>query len=121
MRATEYKGAGAHLPTMPNQEPVVEDIQDFAQNIVDTVREPLVMLLKARKLGDRNHGEVLVVAIADVTELRRAEAVVKAIGTYAQDIVDTVREPLLMLDTTLRVKSANRAFYQTFHVSPEET
>ena len=41
--------------------------------------------------------------------------------TYSQDIVDTVREPLLMLDTTLRVHSANRAFYQTFHVSPEET
>ena len=37
--------------------------------------------------------------------------------SYAQDIVDTVREPLLMLDTTLRVRSANRAFYQTFRVS----
>lgn len=43
------------------------------------------------------------------------------IEMYAQDIVDTVREPLLMLDTTLRVRSANRAFYQTFHVSAEET
>ncbi len=43
------------------------------------------------------------------------------IETYAQDIVDTVREPLLMLDTTLRVRSANRAFYRTFQVSPEET
>jgi signal transduction histidine kinase/CheY-like chemotaxis protein len=41
--------------------------------------------------------------------------------TYSQDIVDTVREPLLMLDTTLRVHSANRAFYQTFLVSPQET
>src|SRR4028118_1148869 len=41
--------------------------------------------------------------------------------TYSQNIVDTVREPLLMLDTTLRVHSANRAFYQTFHVSSEET
>ena len=38
-----------------------------------------------------------------------------------QNIVDTVREPLLILDTTLRVRSANRAFYQTFHVSAEET
>src|SRR3954462_5193187 len=37
------------------------------------------------------------------------------------NIVDTVREPLLILDTTLRVQSANRAFYQTFHVSAEET
>src|SRR5438128_1489101 len=41
--------------------------------------------------------------------------------TYSQDIVDTVREPLMMLDTTLRVHSANRAFYQTFQVTAEET
>ena len=43
------------------------------------------------------------------------------IQKYAQNIVDTVREPLLILDATLRVQSANRAFYQTFHVSPAET
>src|SRR6188474_1518787 len=43
------------------------------------------------------------------------------IQSYAMDIVDTVREPLLILDTTLRVRSANRAFYQTFQVTSEET
>jgi PAS domain S-box-containing protein len=46
---------------------------------------------------------------------------VEDIQEYAQNIVDTVREPLLILDATLRVRSANRAFYQTFHVSPGET
>ena len=46
---------------------------------------------------------------------------VEDIQTYAQNIVDTVREPLLILDATLRVRSANRAFYQTFHVSADET
>src|SRR6186997_934879 len=46
---------------------------------------------------------------------------VEDIQNYAQNIVDTVREPLLILDTTLRVRSANRAFYQTFHVSSGET
>ena len=46
---------------------------------------------------------------------------VEDIQSYAQNIVDTVREPLLILDATLRVHSANRAFYQKFHVSPEET
>jgi PAS domain S-box-containing protein len=49
------------------------------------------------------------------------EPLVEDIQDYALNIVDTVREPLLILDTTLRVRSANRAFYQTFHVSPEET
>src|SRR5437588_8113448 len=87
-----------------------------------------VMLLNARKLKAGNHGELLVLAMEDVTERRRAEeevaraaADLKAIETFSQNIVDTVREPLLMLDTTLRVRSANRAFYQTFHVSLEET
>ena len=80
-----------------------------------------VMLLNARKLQAGHHGELLVLAMEDVTERRRSEADLKAIETYAQNIVDTVREPLLMLDTTLRVRSANRAFYQTFQVSPEET
>ncbi len=87
-----------------------------------------VMLLNARKLKAGNHGELLVLAMEDVTERRRAEeevaraaADLKAIETFSQNIVDTVREPLLMLDTTLRIHSANRAFYQTFQVSAEET
>ena len=49
------------------------------------------------------------------------EPLVEDIQTYAQNIVDTVREPLLILDATLRVRSANRAFYQTFQVSSAET
>src|SRR5947208_782320 len=49
------------------------------------------------------------------------EPLVEDIQNYAQNIVDTVREPLLILDTTLRIRSANRAFYQTFHVSSKET
>lgn len=40
---------------------------------------------------------------------------------YANGIVETVRNPLLMLDAGLRVEKANRAFYDYFHVAPEET
>src|SRR4051794_16270473 len=50
----------------------------------------------------------------------KTEPLVEDIQNYAMNIVDPVRDPLLILDTTLRVQSANRAFYQTFHVSPEE-
>src|SRR5947207_6233319 len=58
--------------------------------------------------------------MAEGTPVTR-EAVVEDIQDYALNIVDTVREPLLILDTTLRIRSANRAFYQTFHVSSAET
>ena len=40
---------------------------------------------------------------------------------YAESIVETVREPLIVLDQRLRVISANRSFYETFRVKPEET
>ena len=48
-------------------------------------------------------------------------AVLEQSLAYAETIVDTVREPLLVLDGSLRVLTASRAFYQTFGVSPEET
>ena len=41
--------------------------------------------------------------------------------SYTQSIVDTVREPLLVLDSRLRVRSANRAFYSRFRVSRQQT
>ncbi len=38
-----------------------------------------------------------------------------------EDIIDTIREPLLALDSDLKVLSANRSFYNSFKVTPEET
>lgn len=40
---------------------------------------------------------------------------------FAEAIVDTVREPLVVLDGKLRVISANRSFYNIFHVKKKET
>ena len=37
------------------------------------------------------------------------------------DIIDTVREPLIVLDAEFRVTQANRAFFRTFRVAPEDT
>lgn len=37
------------------------------------------------------------------------------------DIIDTVREPLIVLDAAFHVTQANRAFFRTFKVEPQET
>jgi PAS domain S-box-containing protein len=39
----------------------------------------------------------------------------------ASDIVETVPSALIVLDRNLNIRSANRAFYQTFRTSPSET
>lgn len=40
---------------------------------------------------------------------------------YADDILQTVRQPLLVLDSNLRVVSANRFFYKSFRTSAQKT
>ena len=57
----------------------------------------------------------------DIGEQRRQERDVQDALAYANDIIDTVRDPLLVLDADLRVLSANHSFYESFRVKPEET
>ncbi len=40
---------------------------------------------------------------------------------YAESIINTIREPLVVLDQDLRVISASRSFYEFFKVNPAET
>jgi len=40
---------------------------------------------------------------------------------YAESIINTVREPLIVLDQDLRVVKVSRSFYDFFKVNPEET
>ena len=53
--------------------------------------------------------------------IRRLHEEVQEEREYAENIIDTLREPLLVLDQNLRVVSANRSFYKTFHAKAEET
>lgn len=41
--------------------------------------------------------------------------------SFTEALIDTLREPLIILDADLRVIQANRSFYRTFHVTPEGT
>lgn len=64
----------------------------------------------------------VVVTFMDISRLKKQdEELVKMAATeaalgYAEAIVETVREPLVVLDAQLHVVSANRAFYKYFRV-----
>jgi diguanylate cyclase (GGDEF)-like protein/PAS domain S-box-containing protein len=40
---------------------------------------------------------------------------------YAENIVETVREPLVVLNSGLKILTANHSFYKTFKVTPDDT
>jgi PAS domain S-box-containing protein len=56
-----------------------------------------------------------------MTESNATELVAQEAARYAESIVETVRNPLLVLDADLKIISANRSFYITFKVNPGET
>ena len=79
----------------------------------------LVRIQPYRTLDNVIEGVVL--TFADISQRIQAEATFKQTRKMAESIVDTIREPLLVLDDNLQVVSANRAFYQYFRVEPAAT
>jgi two-component system CheB/CheR fusion protein len=63
----------------------------------------------------------VVLTLFDINAIRASADAVAAARDYAEAIVDTVRIPLVLLDADFRIRSANRAFYETFQVEPGET
>ncbi|MDD1676053.1 MAG: PAS domain-containing protein [Methanomicrobiales archaeon] len=77
-----------------------------------------VRILPYRTAENRIAG--VAITFMDVTETKQLEIFLRDARTYAENIIATVREPLIVLDAELRVITANRSFYRTFQVTPEE-
>ncbi len=63
----------------------------------------------------------VVLVFRDITERRAIERELAKSLAYADDIIATLREPFVVLDSDLRVRTANRSFYESFHVAKAET
>ena len=66
------------------------------------------------------HAEGVVITFIDLTERKRAADLVNEARLYSESIVATVREPLVVLDGSLLVRSANQSFFRAFQLSPED-
>jgi len=56
----------------------------------------------------------------DITHRKRAEQEMVEAKRFAESIVDTIQESLVVLDPDLTVISANRSFYETFRIAPDQ-
>ncbi|HWQ20463.1 MAG TPA: PAS domain S-box protein, partial [Methanotrichaceae archaeon] len=65
--------------------------------------------------------------LEDITEQKHAEELQESLygmtmrAEYAEEIIRTVHEPLVVLDGDLRIVSANPSFYRAFKTTPQET
>ena len=108
------------------------------ENLVKDVKEVLdTLIFKEKEIKDKNNLwyfmrilpyrtteniiDGAVITFIDITARKRIEQTERDSRIYADSIIDTIRESLVILDNELRVISANMAFYKTFKVSKEET
>ncbi|MEG5039314.1 MULTISPECIES: chemotaxis protein CheB [unclassified Microcoleus] len=91
----------------------VEEVQDRDGHWYDLHIRPY------RTIDHKIDGAV--VMLVDINDLKVSAQQLMEAKNYAETIVETVREPLLVLDLKLQAITANRSFYETFQVMPIHT
>jgi two-component system, chemotaxis family, CheB/CheR fusion protein len=90
-----------------------QEVQDHEGHWYDLCIRPY------RTIDDRIDGAM--VMLVDIDALKQGMAQLESARNYAQAIVETVREPLIVLDNNLRVFTANQSFYRTFEATTADT
>ncbi len=65
--------------------------------------------------------EGVVLTFTDISKRIEAETATRTAKLLAEAVIDTVLEPMLILDAALKVVSASRSFYRDFKVTAEDT
>jgi PAS domain S-box-containing protein len=108
----------------------IPNLEDLIREVIDTLATKelevqdkdgcwyLLRIRPYRTLDDKIEGAVLL--LTDINLMKTTSEQFKRAKELAEGIIDTVRQPLVVLDSKLRVISCNSAFFQDFKVSPAE-
>ncbi len=80
-----------------------------------------IMLLNANRMRREDRDDAILLTIKDVTDSERLRFELEGEKEFAEKLIDSIRESLIVLGWDLRVHSANQSFYDTFDVTPDET
>jgi two-component system CheB/CheR fusion protein len=104
---------------LPDAKRVLDQLIPVEREIRDeTGQWYLTRILPYRSVEDRIEG--IVITFIEITARKYAEEALATAKRYAERIIETLHEPLLVLTPDLRVKSANPDFYEHFQVRRKE-
>ncbi len=108
---------------LPNLESLISRTIDTStaqdQEVRDLEGRYYSMSLQPYRTSDNRIDGVLI-TLMDTDAIKRSLEEARRARDYAGAIVETMREPLIVLDSELHIVRANRAFYAMFQVSPPE-
>jgi two-component system CheB/CheR fusion protein len=98
---------------------VIDNVAPVEREVQDRQGSWFSLRIRPYKSVD-NRIEGAVLALFDIDEARKRDQIVASARDYAEAIVEAVRQPLVVLDENLRVRSVNAAFSNAFGVSAAE-
>ena len=98
------------LESLQPAEREVQDLEDHWRSL---------NILPYRTQDNKIDGVVL--ALQDIDAIKSANEQLRRSAEFFRGVMDTVREPLLVLDPELRIIAANESFQSTFKVAPAQT
>jgi two-component system, chemotaxis family, CheB/CheR fusion protein len=125
--ATDSRRQLSDIKSNIEGEDLVADAQRVLDSLVPIVKEVktidrtwfLARILPYRTLDNVIEGVVL--TFTDITDIKQAQEAAQSAREYSECIVDTITQPLVIMDDRLEVVSANRSFYSAFHVTSQDT
>ena len=99
---------------------VIETLRSEDREIQDQAAHWYSVSIRPYRTSD-NRIDGAIVIFFDIDVLKRTVRAAEEARDYAEGLIETVREPLVVLNADLRVERATEAFYETFHVSRSET
>jgi PAS domain S-box-containing protein len=99
---------------------VVNSLGVIEQEVRDKDGKWFSMRIRPYRTFD-NKIDGAVISLIDIDALKRIETDILAAKEYAENIIDTIHEALVVLDDSLVVISANKAFYDAFNVKKANT
>ena len=99
---------------------MIDTLSSYEQEVQDRCGRWYSLQIRPYRTTENKINGV-VISYTDIDTIKKSLALAQESRDYAEAIVETVHEPLLVLDADLQIKSANKTFYQTFMVTPEAT
>lgn len=99
---------------------VLDTLKSVEEELQDNTGKWYSLRIKPYRTSD-NKIDGVVITLIDIQSRKEAENVIQESLSYSTSILETIRDPFVILNKNLKVVSANHRFYKTFKVEEKET
>ena len=99
---------------------VIEDLAPQEAEVVDSDGRWHSLRIRPYRTKE-NKIDGAVMALVDIHDVKQSIGKLEKASEFSNAIVDSVNQPILVLDSSLRVRKANRAYYENFQTDERNT